>query len=345
MRKPVLLITGASGEIGQGLIDHFAAAGTHQIVTLDLSPIHERQRSVVSACLEGDILDKHLLQQMVSQYEVHEIYHLAALLSTRAEYSPEHAHAVNVEGTLNLLQLAHEQSRWHGSTVRFLFPSSIAVYGLPDRATKERAGRIPETSFTLPTTMYGCNKLYCEHLGRYYTQHFRQLAAEAPPSGVDFRALRFPGLISAISVPSGGTSDYAPEMIHAAARDEEYACFVDSGAALPFMAMPDAIRALVQLAGAPAARLTQRVYNVGAFSLTAGQIRTRVLSAFPRARIRFEPHMARARIVDSWPMDVDDSPARRDWGWEPEYGADRAFDEYLVPTIARFYRGKSRRES
>jgi threonine 3-dehydrogenase len=187
--------------------------------------------------------------------------------------------------------------------------------------------------------MYGCNKLYCEQLGRYFSFYYRQLAAERIPSGVDFRCIRFPGLISAVTLPAGGTSDYASEMIHAAAQGQPYACFVGAHARLPFMAMPDGIKALVQLAAAPAEHLRQRVYNVTAFSVSAGGIRERVMRAFPQARIEFQPDVPRAAIVDSWPAEVDDSPARRDWNWSPEYDADRAFDEYLVPTITRYYRG------
>ncbi len=185
--------------------------------------------------------------------------------------------------------------------------------------------------------MYGCNKLYCEQLGRYYTFHYRQLAAERAPSGVDFRAIRFPGLISATTLPAGGTSDYAPEMIHAAASGKPYKCFVQPEARIPFMAMPDGIKALVQLAAAPAEKLTQRVYNIGAFSISAEEIRTRVTKAFPTSDITFELDRARAGIVDTWPADVDDGAARRDWGWRPDYAVDRAFDEYLVPSIARYY--------
>ncbi|MCA8960500.1 MAG: epimerase, partial [Planctomycetes bacterium] len=178
---------------------------------------------------------------------------------------------------------------------------------------------------------------YCEHLGRYYTHHFRQLASDHRSSGVDFRALRFPGLISAVTVPSGGTSDYAPEMIHAAARGEPYVCFVDGDATLPFMAMPDGVKALIDLASCDASRLQQRVYNVSSFSLTANQIRSRVIEAFPDADISFGPDRPRAAIVDSWPADIDDAPARRDWGWAPEYDEDRAFDEYLFPMIRQYY--------
>lgn len=338
MRKPVILITGANGEIGHGLVNHFADSHTHEIVALDLKPLANSLTQRCATAIVGDILDENLLQRLVSEFEIHAIYHLAAMLSTRCEYTPRIAHRVNVDGTLNLLQLAHEQARWHGNPVKFLFPSSVAAYGLPHREAKRIAGRVREDDWNLPTTMYGCNKLYCEQLGRYFTRHYRQLAAEWAPSGVDFRALRFPGLFSAVTMPSGGTSDYAPEMVHAAAAGKPYACFVDEDATLPFMAMPDAIKALVQLAGADAENLTRRVYNIGAFSLSAGEIRDRVLRAFPDAQITFEPDAPRARIVDTWPADVDDTPARTDWGWSPDFDADRAFDEYLVPAISEFYR-------
>jgi threonine 3-dehydrogenase len=333
VRKPVTLITGANGEIGQGLIEHFCDREANGILALDLEPMGERLQRCCAAAITGDILDEQLLQRLVSEYEIHEIYHLAALLSTRSEYTPDVAHRVNVDGTLNLLQLAHEQSRWHGRPVRFLFPSSIAAYGLPDLETKAQAGVVRTRDWNVPITMYGCNKLYCEQLGRYYAQHYRQLAADYTPSGVDFRAIRFPGIISATTMPSGGTSDYASEMIHAAARGKPYACFVSEGARIPFLAMPDAIKALLLLADAPRDRLRHVVYNVTGFSVTAGQIRERVLRAFPEAVITYEPDRARERIVDSWPADVDDSSARRDWGWTPDYGFERAFDEYLIPTI------------
>ncbi|GMU80172.1 MAG: NAD-dependent epimerase [Planctomycetota bacterium] len=338
MRKPVVLITGANGEIGHGLIEHLSRNSHYQLIALDLKPIDARLGNHCVACIVGDILDENLLQRLISEYEIHQVYHLAALLSTRSEHTPDLAHRVNVNGTLNLLKLAHEQSRWHGNPVKFLFPSSIAAYGLPDLATKAAAGKVRETDFNYPTTMYGCNKLYCEQLGRYYTFHFRQLAAERTWSGVDFRAIRFPGLISAHTLPAGGTSDYAPEMLHAAAQGKPYECFVSEAARIPFMAMPDGIKAIIRLAETPAEKLSQRIYNIGAFSPTAGEIRDRVLKFFPNARITFHVDHARAAIVDSWPADVDDTPARRDWGWEPEYDFDRAFNDYLVPVIREAYK-------
>jgi nucleoside-diphosphate-sugar epimerase len=337
LRKPAILVTGASGEVGYGLIEQFEPNDDIQIVALDLKEITGPLREKCGASLIGDILDENMLQRLVTEYEIHAIYHFAALLSTRAEYTPETAHRVNVEGTINLLKLAHEQARWHGNKVKFIFPSSIAVYGLPSLEMKKKAGKVKETEWVFPTTMYGCNKSYCEQLGRYYALHYRQLAAEVAPSGVDFRSLRFPGLISAVTMPTGGTSDYAVEMIHAAAHGKPYACFVAPEAQIPFMVMPDAIRSLQLLAAAPQEKLTQSVYNVSAFSLTAEQLRQRVLRAFPNAEISFTPHPARAQIVDTWPADVDDMPARRDWGWKPLYDASRAFEDYLIPHISRHY--------
>jgi nucleoside-diphosphate-sugar epimerase len=189
----------------------------------------------------------------------------------------------------------------------------------------------------MPTTMYGCNKLYCEHLGRYYDSHYKQLAAESLSGRVDFRSIRFPGLISAVTVPSGGTSDYAPEMIHAAARGESYACFVRPDAQIPFMVMPDAVDALVTLARAPRHQLGQSVYNISAFAPSADEVRELVLEGFPNADVSFEPDLKRQAIVDSWPADVDDSAARRDWGLAPRYGLRSAFVDYLFPRIRERY--------
>jgi nucleoside-diphosphate-sugar epimerase len=335
MRKKVTLITGASGEIGDALIHALADNGTKNILTLDIRPLPPDTDQRVTH-IQGDILDKALLARLISEYELEAIYHLAALLSTRGEFTPEAAHRVNVEGTLGLLQLASDQSQWRGEPVVFVFPSSIAAYGMPDLETKARFPKVREWEWNTPRTMYGCNKLYCEMLGVYYNQYYRQLAAERPVM-VDFRSVRFPGLISAFTVPSGGTSDYGPEMLHAAAQGKPYACFVREDVCIPFMAMPDAVTALLDLAAAPERALTRRVYNVTSFSLSAGEFRERVLKAFPDAEITFEPDLKRNGIVDSWPADLNDHDAQRDWGWLPAYEVDRAFNEYLIPNIARRY--------
>lgn len=336
MRKPVVLVTGAGGEIGHSLITRLAAAG-RTIVTIDIAPLDHELARYVRREVTGSITDTKLLERVLAEFEIDLVFHLAALLSTRSEFTPITAHEVNVEGTLNLLEFAHHEGESHGRPVTFMYPSSIAAYGLPDAGTKNEAGRVREDEWTTPTTMYGCNKLYCEHLGRYYARHYKQLAAE-PIARVDFRCVRFPGLISALTVPSGGTSDYAPEMIHAAAKGEPYACFVRPDTRIPFMAMPDAVDALLQLAEAPRQRLSRTAYNLSAFSPTAEQIGKVVLSAFPDAQITWQVDAKRQGIVDSWPADVDDSAARADWGFAPHYDFERAFDEYLIPTIRERYR-------
>lgn len=338
-RNSATLITGANGEFGHGLITSLHESGVDDIVALDLRDLDVELREMCRETVSGDILDRHLLTRLETQYEIHTIYHLAALLSTRAEFAPDLAHHVNVDGTFNLLQVAANQAASHGRVVRFLFPSSIAVYGLPDLETKENAGRIDESQYLEPITMYGCNKLSCEHLGRYFSSHFRQLAKDRPDNGgrVDFRSIRFPGVISAFTVPSGGTSDYAPEMIHAAAKGTAYASFVREDARIPFITMPDAISALRRLADADRSRLTQTVYNIGSFAPSAQEIAELVTSHFPSADISFVADEDRQRIVDSWPADVDDRAARNDWGHSPDHDLVSAFDEYLVPNIRAHY--------
>jgi nucleoside-diphosphate-sugar epimerase len=219
----------------------------------------------------------------------------------------------------------------------FLFPSSIAAYGMPSLEVKNTVGKVKEEQFNNPTTIYGCNKLYCELLGRYYARHYKQLAAEHLAGKVDFRSIRFPGLISADTVPSGGTSDYAPEMIHAAAQGQPYACFVRPDTRIPFMAMPDGIDALLALAAAPRSRLTQTAYNISAFNPSAKEFRDIVLRSYPNAEITTQVDAKRQMLVDSWPAEVDDSAARRDWGLAPRFDLRRAFEEYLLPAIARRY--------
>src|SRR3954464_10723735 len=331
MRKPVVLITGAGGEIGHGLVTRLSGSGS-LIITLDVSPLDGSLAPLVTREFTGSITDLALLDRILAEFEVDRVFHLAALLSTRSEFTPVAAHHVNVEGTLNLLEFAQRQGESHGRPVVFIYPSSIAAYGLPDLATKKRAGRVREDQYAHPTTMYGCNKLYCEQLGRYYTRHFKQLSADAI-ARVDFRCVRFPGLISAFTVPSGGTSDYAPEMIHAAASGEHYDCFVRPDTTIPFMAMPDAVDALLALAAAPRQRRTRTAYNLTAFNPSAERIRDVVIDAFPNATVGFHVDAKRQGIVDSWPADVDDSAARRDWGFAPRFDFDRAFGEYLIPGI------------
>jgi threonine 3-dehydrogenase len=337
MPKPVVLITGANGEIGRSLLQTVAEHGGYDVVTLDLALPPEKMQSLVLASYAGNIMDRYLLDQVAAHHEVDMVFHLAALLSARGERDPELAHQVNVEGTLNVIRMATNQSARLERPVRFLFPSSIAVYGLPSLDEKRAVGRVREEQWNAPITMYGCNKLYCEHVGRYYTRHASGASASADRARLDFRAIRFPGLVSADTAPTGGTSDFGPAMIHAAASGMPYRCFVGPDARLPFMAMPDAVRALMDLARADREKLTTCAYNIGAFSLSALQIAERVKRPFPAARIDYVPDVSRGAIVASWPEDVDDTRARTDWGWEPAYTWDKAFDEYLVPKLTEKY--------
>lgn len=335
-RATAVLVTGAGGEMGHGLLRALAERQVHA-VAIDIRELDPQTRALCRDAFVGDICDSALLDRLLASFEIDEIHHLAALLSTRGEFAPETAHRVNVGGTLNLLHLAAEQARTHGRTVKFLFPSSIAVYGIPDLATKRRAGRVDEMQFLEPRTMYGVNKLEGEHLGRYYERHYRLLAKDRMAMPIDFRSIRFPGILSAETLPSGGTSDYGPEMIHAAASGRPYACFVRPDTRIPFMTMPEAIRALLELAAAPKSSLSRIVYNIGGFSPSAAEFKVLAERAFPGAEITFSPDAGRQAIVDSWPEDVDDSAARRDWGWSPTHTLESAFTEYLEPSVRARY--------
>jgi len=329
-----VLVTGACGEIGQALVQELASRGGYRIVTADLVALPDSVRPAVAEHVQGDLIYKI---KTFYDYDFDLIFHLAASLSSKAEVSTEEAHRINVEGTMQLLMLAAYRSEKHGKSVKFLFPSSIAAYGLT-RSEKQAAGRVREDAFNTPHTMYGCNKLYCEKLGMYYSRYSGQHHLDPnPPVMLDFRALRFPGLISAMTLPSGGTSDYGPEMLHAAAQGNPYVCFVSEHTKISFMAMPDAIKSLMMLTDVPRDQLSQVVYNVAAFALTAGEFRDRALKAFPGAQISFKPNPRRQGIVDSWPEDVDDSQARRDWSWQPDYNVEAFFDDYFLPNIRARY--------
>jgi nucleoside-diphosphate-sugar epimerase len=338
MPRQTILITGANGEIGHGLIEHLSQLNSQlRLIALDVRPLEGPLAARCYRSVAGDILDPALLARLSAEHDFDAVYHLAAVLSTKAERQPGLGHRVNVDGTLNLLEMAAEQARSSGRDIVFLFPSSIAVYGLPDLEAKRRAGRVREAEWCEPRTMYGINKLYCEQLGRYYANYYRQLDAQPTSGRVDFRGLRFPGLISAATLPTGGTSDFAPEMLHQAAQGLRYHCFVRQDTRIPFMAMPDAITALLQLAAAPRERLGRYVYNVGAFNPSAEEIEQLLAGYFAATHVEFLPDTRRQAIVDSWPEDVDDSAARADWGYAPRYELQAAFAEYLIPAVKHRY--------
>ena len=200
---------------------------------------------------------------------------------------------------------------------------------------KDNLAPVREYQSLRPITMYGANKLYCEAMGRYYGRYYRSLTRGNRRAPIDFRCLRLPGIISAETVPVGGTSDYVPEMIHAAARGESCTCFVREATSLPWMMMPECVDAILKLAEAPV--LSRCVYNVASFSATAGEFADMVRAYFPGADISFEPHEGRQALVDTWPADVDCLRAREDWGFVPRWTLESAMVEYILPAIRRRY--------
>ena len=335
MTEKQVLVTGACGEIGQALVQGLAQRGGYRIVSADLAPLPDAIASLVDEHVQGDLVNK---VKYFHDYDFDVVFHLAASLSSTAEESPERAHRINVEGTMQMLAMAAYRSEKYKKEVKFLFPSSIAAYGFRDLAEKTTAGRVKEDEYNAPQTMYGCNKLYCEKLGVYYSKFLGQRHLEPdPPTMLDFRAIRFPGLVSAFTMPSGGTSDYGSETLHAAAQGRPYACFVREDTKISFMAMPDAVKSLLLLMDAPREQLTCPVYNIAAFSLTAGEFRDWAVKSFPGAQVTFEPNIRRQGIVDSWPEDQDDSKAREEWSWKPDYDVERFFNEYFLPEIRKRY--------
>jgi nucleoside-diphosphate-sugar epimerase len=335
MPKRTVLITGASGEIGQALIKSLSGDELTTLVSVDLKPLPDELKKK-STHFVGDLLDKELLSLLEEKYDFNLIFHLAAVLSTTAEHNPLLAHKVNTCSTIDLLEMATRQSQEQSNPVKFLFPSSIAVYGLPDLETKNKFLAIKECDWNEPTTMYGCSKLYCEKVGIYYSEYYQQLA-DQEPIRLDFRGLRFPGIISAFTIPSGGTSDFGPEMIHSAAQGKLYDCFVRADVRIPFMVMPDAVRSLLMLADAPKENLQTRIYNVTSFSFSAQDFKDLAQNNFPGAEISFNPDPKRQAIVDTWPADIDDSAARNDWNWKPEYDDQDASQDYLLKNISKLY--------
>ena len=336
-QQTAVLVTGSGGEMGHGLIRALAETEENlAIVGLDLRPASDEVANCCTETLSGDIRDQALLEGLAERYHFTRVFHLAALLSSSAEQAPIQAYEVNIGGTMNLMRMAVESQQTTGHPPQIIFPSTIAVYGVPTLEAKLAAGTIDEASCLEPRTMYGCNKLSAEHLGRYFTDHHRQLE-QGTPGSVDFRSIRFPGIISAETIPSGGTTDYGPQMLHAAAQGNPYKCFVRADSQLPFMTMPEAIDALLQLGEADPAQLTRTAYNVRSFAPTAGELAEAIRARYPDLEVTFTPHPGRQMIVDGWPCDIDDAAAQADWGWSSAHSLETALDAYLIPGLKAHY--------
>ena len=299
------LITGAGGQVGHDLLGALAQAGTDVVAT---------DRAVAAGAagrwLQLDITDRRAVEQMVREERPEVVYHLAAVLSARGEQDPQTTYEVNQTGTYHVL----EACRLAG-VERVIFASSIAVFGpdVPDPT--------PDDAPLHPTTMYGVTKVAGEMLGSYYLQRY----------GLDFRAIRFPGLISAAQ-PGGGSSDYALHMYVDGVKHGGYEAFCRPDTRIPLMYMPDGIRALAELGAAPRARLSRCVYNIAAFSPSAEEIAESVRRAVPGVRLSFATDPRRQAILDSWPRALDDAAARADWGWKPAYDLEAMSGE-LVPLV------------
>jgi threonine 3-dehydrogenase len=306
------LITGAGGQVGLDLLALLQSRGD-EVHASDVALPADR-RGVPWHAL--DVTDAAATLALLAELRPTRVFHLAAILSARGEVDPQRTYAVNQGGTLHVLEACRRVG-----VPQVIFTSTIAAFGppLPPLVGDDVALR--------PTTMYGVTKVAGELLGAYYAGRY----------GLDFRGVRFPGLISAVK-PGGGTSDYAPLMYFEALRVGRYTAFCRPDTAIPMMYMPDGLRALVELAAAPRERLTRSVYNIAAFSPTAREIADDVARAIPGAAIDFDPDPARQAILDSWPRALDDSLARRDWGWAPEYDLPRMTDD-LVPKLRALLAG------
>ncbi|MBA2542657.1 MAG: NAD-dependent epimerase/dehydratase family protein [Deltaproteobacteria bacterium] len=311
-----ILLTGAGGQIGHDLIGSLTASG-HEVVSTDLAPRPpSHAHAAGSKWKRLDVTDAAATEAMFTKVKPDMVFHLAAILSARGEKDPKLAYDVNQTGTWNVLEACRA-----AKVQRLIFTSSIAVFGPPP------SGPLPDPTpddvALHPTTMYGVTKVAGELLCAYYTKNH----------GVDCRGVRFPGLISA-AMPGGGSSDYALFMYVDGVRKGGYEAFARADTRIPLMYMPDGVRALLELAMADRERLTRSIYNIAAFSPRADEIAKSVQRAIPEAKFTYSPDPRRQGILDSWPKSLDDTAARKDWGWKPKYDLDGMTDE-LVPKIRR----------
>jgi nucleoside-diphosphate-sugar epimerase len=306
MPTPKVLIIGAGGQLGQELAPALASRyGTDRIVLSDLKPLHSPYAEETL-----DVCDKAAVARIVQTHGITHIYHLAALLSATGEQNPGLAWQINMQGLLNVLDVCVE-----AKVERLFWPSSIAVFG----PTTPRHNT-PQRTIIEPATIYGITKQAGEHLCDWY---FRK-------HGLDVRSLRYPGLISWKAEPGGGTTDYAVHIFFEALRHGAYTSFLSADSALPMMYMPDAVRATLQLMEAPADRLSIRTsYNLSALSFTPAQLAASMQQHLPHFQMDYAPDFRQA-IADSWPASIDDSMARQDWDWQPEWTLDAMVADMLT---------------
>jgi len=311
--SPRILVTGAAGQIGSELVVALRKKyGESNIIATDKAVTRAQ---VLPGVLEQlDVMHLSSVERALKAHRVDTVYHLAAILSAVGEANPDLAWDINMGGLKNIL----DASVRHGIQ-RVFWPSSIGVFG-PD-APKVRA---PQDTPLNPTTMYGVTKVAGELLCEYY----------ALKHGLDVRSVRYPGLISSEAKPGGGTTDYAVEIFYSAIQTRSYNCFLSEGTVLPMMYMPDALRAAIEIMEADPRRVKMhRGYNLAAVSFSAGELAAEIGKHVPGFTVTYSPD-ARQAIADSWPESIDDSAARRDWGWKEEYD----MPSMVTDMLARLHR-------
>jgi nucleoside-diphosphate-sugar epimerase len=298
-----ILVTGALGQIGSELTAALRSRfGTDNVVAADLrhpSPEHLADPGLFA---NVDVTDLDALERVIRMHDIDTIFHLAAILSASGERDPQRCWKTNMCGTFNVLELGVRYNM-----ARILIPSSIAVWGknAPLHGT-------PQDAMPKPGTMYGITKVCGEMLGDYFVRRF----------DLDVRGLRYPGIISHETPPTGGTTDYAVAIFYDAVAKGSYRCFVREDTVLPMMYMPDAIRGTIQLAEADFSGLIHHTdFNIAAMSFSAGELAASIAMYVPGFKVSYEPDQ-RQEIADSWPRSIDDSAARAEWGWQPEWDLD-----------------------
>jgi nucleoside-diphosphate-sugar epimerase len=315
-----ILVIGALGQIGSELTRALRLRhGDDGVVAADVKGEHDLSLRDSGACLFADVTQPESIAKIIVQHQVRVIYHMAAILSAVGETNPQLAWRVNVNGLHNVLEVARE----HG-LYRLFWPSSMAVFGrgAPRNQT-------PQETVLQPATMYGLTKVSGELLCNYYYRRY----------GLDVRGIRYPGIISSETLPGGGTTDYAVEIFYEAVRRGRYVCFVREDTVLPMMYMPDCIRATLQLMDADLSALRYHAnYNLSALSFSVAELAAEIRTRVPGFACEYKPDF-RQEIADTWPRTIDDSAARADWGWEPEFDLAATTEDMLASLSDKHRRG------
>lgn len=295
-----ILVTGSLGQIGTELVQALRGhPGAELVVASDIKMTPRGGNDRVGPFEFLDCTNQRQIEQVVRKYDIDTIFHLAALLSAVAEERPQVAWDVNLGGLYRILEVARQ------NRCAVFFPSSIGAFG-----PGTPRDRTPQDTIQRPTTIYGVTKVAGELVCDYYHHRF----------GVDTRGVRFPGLISHVAIPGGGTTDYAVEMFYNAIRNRRYTCFLRSDTRLDMMYMPDSIKAAIEVMAADPARLEHRnSFNIGAMNFTPDELAAEIRKHLPDFRMEYQVDPVRQAIADTWPQSIDDSAAREEWGWQPEY--------------------------